>query len=257
MITALLSLTSRSSNTKTSLELLTSILLLAICIVCPACAKRETALVEQAPAYQASPSPENASQLNLPKVTAPKPGEVQDAVKRVFKDVAVVDTTATPHFIVGDFNGDASQDLAVVVKPAMGKLEALNEEYPAWLLRDPFARAPSSDPQLRVSENETLLAVIHGYGPNEWRDQQATQTFLLKNSAGQNLESTSNVDFVKSNSGRRIPRLRGDVISEVVRGTQGCLYFSSATYRWYDPQTFRGETDPRSTVHGRMGQVAK
>jgi hypothetical protein len=168
-----------------------------------------------------------------------------------------VDTSANPHFIVGDFNGDASQDLAVVVKPAAGKLEAINELYPAWLLRDPFVESQASDPQLRVSENETLLAVIHGYGSNDWRDHQATQTFLLKNSAGRNLETITSTDFAKEYSGRKIPRLRGDVISEMISGIEGCLYFSRATYRWYDPKTFRGETAAPPMVHARSGQMVR
>ena len=49
---------------------------------------------------------------------APKLVEVQDAVKRVFKDAAVIDSNYNPNFLAGDFNGDTSQDIAVIIKPA-------------------------------------------------------------------------------------------------------------------------------------------
>ena len=91
---------------------------------------------------------------------------------------------ALPSFIDGDFNGDGSRDLAVVIKPAPNKLADLNEEFPNWILKDPFSSDQPRIPRLRVAADDTLLAVIHGYGPNGWRDSQATQTFLLKNAVG-------------------------------------------------------------------------
>ena len=52
------------------------------------------------------------------------------------------------------------------------------------MLKDPFTPIKPEMPPLRVEENELLLAVIHGYGTQGWRDAQATQTYLLKNAAG-------------------------------------------------------------------------
>ncbi|PWT93939.1 MAG: hypothetical protein C5B55_03600 [Blastocatellia bacterium] len=212
------------------------------------CAKTNNHLVEQAPSYQ--PQPSSAStQLQLPKVSAPKLADVEEAINRVFKRAAKLDQTTHPNFIVGDFNGDQSEDLAVVLKPV--ELAAMNEEYPAWLLRDPLLQTQSRSTTLRIAENETLLAVIHGYGPNEWRDAQATQTFLLKNVAVANMETKKAVEFLKGHPGRKLPRAQGDVITETLQGSQGCLYYSGANYRWYDPNTFRGESDLK-TVHTGM-----
>ncbi len=228
------------------------ILLTLVCALFGACAKKETELVEQRPAYQPIPSTVVATQMKLPQVVAPKLSEVEQAVNRVFKTAAVVHPSHTPNFIVGDFNGDASQDLAVVLKPV--ELTLLNEEYPAWLLRDPFAESANTSQQLRVSEGDTLLAIIHGYGANDWRDEQATQTYVLKNAVGLNLSTKDGVEFVKANAGHRLPRVRGDVIAENLRGSQGCLYYVSASYHWYDPRTFRGETEV-SAFHGRKSQA--
>ena len=221
-------------------------LLLTVCLLTCSCSKANNALVENAPAYQPSPT---SAQLKMPNVVAAKLPEVQEAVRRVFKDSAVIDTTSNPSFFIGDFNGDASQDLAVVVKPAQGKLADMNEEYPAWLLRDPFLSERSERPSLSVEEREVLLAIIHGYGDNDWRDSQATQTFLLKNSVGNNITVQSTKDFLNGHSGRKLPRPQGDLISETVRGTSGYLYYASSNYVWYDPKTFKPKSAV-SMVHG-------
>src|SRR4030095_3380697 len=114
-------------------------------------------------------------------------------------------------------------------------------ELQPWILRDPLSN--SADPRIRVQidPQDVLLAVIHGYGPNDWRDPEATQTFLLKNVAGSRMEVHTPQDFVTANTGRNLHRPRGDLISEVVRGIPGYLYFSGATYSWYDPKTYKGE----------------
>ena len=208
------------------------------------CSKRSAALVESAPAYQPTPPP---AQISLPKVVAPKLPEVQEAVKRVFKDGAFVDENARPSFFTGDFNGDASQDIAVVLKVAPGKLSQMNEEYPAWLLRDPFAKERA---QLSVEESELLLAIIHGVGDNDWRDSQATQTYLLKNAVGNNVTVQTSEEFIKSRTSRRVPPVQGDLIAENLRGTSGYLYYTTGNYLWYDPKTFKPITTAQM-IHGR------
>jgi hypothetical protein len=219
---------------------------LTVCLFACSCSKSNNAIVESAPAYQPSPT---SAQLKIPTVVAAKLPEVQEAVRRVFKDSAVVDGASNPSFFTGDFNGDASQDLAVVVKPAPGKLAEMNEEYPTWLLRDPFSNVRSEKASLSVDERDVLLAIIHGYGDNDWRDSQATQTFLLKNSVGNNMTVQTSKDFLNAHSGRKLPRPQGDLISQTVRGTSGYLYYASSNYEWYDPKTFRTKSAV-SMVHG-------
>ncbi len=182
---------------------------------------------------------------NLPP---PELNSVQEAVKRIFKDSALIDTSRKPTFIAGDFNGDLSQDIAVVLKPSSGKLSEMNEELPNWILRDLFAPSEPRVAQLRVAEDEVLLAVIHGYGPNGWRDPQATQTFLLKNAVGSGMQAHQATDVAAANQGKKLPRLHGDVIGEVLKATPGYLYYAGATYAWYDPKNFKGEPE-RGMVH--------
>src|SRR6185503_12363075 len=101
-------------------------------------------------------------------------------------------------FLTGDFNGDSSQDLAVVLQPVPDRIAEMNV-HPLWLLRDPRVphnpRAP-----LHVEKDDVLLAVIHGYGANDWRDSQATQTFLLKHVVGTDLRVQIRKEFVKNSS---------------------------------------------------------
>ena len=183
--------------------------------------------------------------LQVAKLPPPELHQVQEAVKRVFKEAAIIDSTQRPAFVAGDFNGDLSEDIAVVLKPTPERLSDLNEEYPAWILKDPFGTPEPRSPRLRVAATDVLLAVIHGYGAEGWRDPLATQTYLLKNAAGSAMETHAGKDFVTANQGKKLPTLRGDLIGEMLDGKSGYLYYSGATYSWYDPKTFTGEPDPR------------
>jgi len=219
--------------------------LIAASLLLTSCATAEKPMVEAPPSpVVQSYQPQQASQLPPPELNA-----VRDAVKRVFKDNAVIDTSRHPSFFAGDFNGDASQDVAVILRPVPEKLAELNEEFPAWILRDPLAEHEPRVPRLRVATNDALLAVIHGYGANGWRDPQATQTYLLKNVVGSGMEVQQATEVARAYQGKKLPRLRGDVLGEVLRKTPGYLYFASATYAWYDPKTFKDEPEP-GVVHG-------
>src|SRR5215813_5504428 len=183
-----------------------------------ACSSSSKRPVVEAPPVAYQPTPQSTTPIQLTSVPAPKQTEVQEAVKRIFKDAAVVDTNYNPSFLSGDFNGDGSQDLAVILKPA--KLDLMNQELPPWLVRQPRAgKVPRA--HVPIEKDETLLAVIHGYGANHWRDPDATQTFVLKGVVGNDLKVESSKDFVATNSGRKLPRPQGDLIGETVTGNAG------------------------------------
>lgn len=176
------------------------------------------------------------------KLPAPETTEVTEAVRRIFKDSVEIDFRRQPVFIDGDFNGDSSRDLAVVVRPLPDRLSDLNEEFPTWILKDPFSSAEPRIPRLRIAADDTLLAVIHGFGSKGWRDSQATQTFVLKNAVGSGMAAYQPKDLVNANKAKKMPYLQGDVIGQVVDGTLGYLYFERASYSRYDPNTYRPET---------------
>ena len=124
-------------RTAASLSLKISLtLLVSVCAFMFGCAKPGQPN-EQEPPPQ--PRAEASQPQQISTLPRPRLNEVQEAVKRVFKDSAQIDTNRKTSFIVGDFNGDLSQDLAVVLKPAPSKLTAMNEDLSPWILRDPFA----------------------------------------------------------------------------------------------------------------------
>jgi hypothetical protein len=209
-----------------------------------------------APSLPPQPSPIPDPQ-QIAKLPAPKPAEVKNVVTRVFKDAVTLDANRNPCFVVGDFNGDYAQDIAVVIKPVAGKLSELNQEYPPWMLKDPFQ--PNQPPQMRqvalqVELQDVLLAVIHGYGPDGWRNPEATQTYLLKGAVGNTLNRQSAKDSIAVNQGKKLPKIFGDTIAQAVKGSAGFLYYTGATYAWYDPKTYQPGAE-RAVSH--MGMTAK
>jgi hypothetical protein len=219
--------------------------MLGTCVALAGCTSRRQAQQQSQPqSIQTAPSPPIAS------VSPPRPGEVDEAVKRVFKSAALIDESHSPSFVVGDFNGDQSEDVAVIVKTAPGKTSDMNQQFPPWILKDPFIKTAPGMTPLRVSESETLLAVIHGYGAGGWHDSQATQTYLLKNVLGEKIEARTKAEVIAASQGKKLPQLSGDLIGEILRGKPGYLYYAGSTYLWYDPETFPGETIARPVHPG-------
>lgn len=216
------------------------------------CAKHETATT---PAPQSSPA--DQSTTKVAQKPPPTLAEVNKAVTRVFKNAATLDSNREPNFFIGDFNGDDSEDLAVILKPAQEKLAEMNQEFPPWILKDPLSIANRPAPPLQIAADDVLLALIHGYGPNGWRDDQATQTYLLKNAIGLEVKAYPKSDFATANQGKKLPRLSGDLIAENLRGNPRYLYFTGAQYSWYDPQTFKGEPEIRVTHPGMIAKKKK
>lgn len=202
--------------------------------------------------------------MSTASLPPPRTEEVNGAVERVFKDAVVIETGREPYFVVGNFNDDFSQDIAVVVKPAPGKLPDINDELANWILVapvQPAAPAPKNSQLMKahaetnrrrravVDEGDILLAVIHGFGADGWRNSQATQTYVLKDAAGEKLKTQGQKQIIKSHSKERLPRLRGDVMSQTIDGHSGFLYYDGAKYAWYDPQSYK-PLPPARVVHG-------
>jgi hypothetical protein len=225
----------------------TAVSLTAVVFCLAGCSSNKST-AELAPAAQSTPIPMQSSD----KLPAPELKDVVAAVDRVFKGSAKLVSSHQPAFLAGDFNGDESQDLAVIISPAADRIAQMNEAMPPWLLRNPFGNVEST-PRLRIAADDVLLAIIHGNGPQGWHDPEATQTFLLKNSVGSNMQTQTASAVKTKNEGKKQPLIRGDVISEVVQGQPGYLYYGTATYAWYNPATFTGEPAP-TRGHGGMGR---
>src|SRR5436190_9007297 len=128
--------------------------------------------------------------------TSPGVDEVAEAIVRVFNKAATVDHDRAAVFFVGDFNGDGSQDLAVITRPNEAALPEINDHLANWTLEDPHevpipgkkaAAQPARPKTVKAERSDQLLAIIHGVGPKGWRNPEARQTFLLRNAAGTNV----------------------------------------------------------------------
>ena len=181
-----------------------------------------------------APSTTETPAAKLPPPTA---ASVRAALKRVFGDAVRLDESATTAFVVGDFNSDDSQDVMAVVRPEPQHLAELNGELANWTITEPrhawlppagkkvVKLPPVSEMREQVASGEVLIAVIHGFGPEGWRNNDARQAYLLRDVSGK-FEGTYHMEH--------LPRqvLSGDVVRERLGNESGFLYWFSGKYVW-------------------------
>lgn len=190
---------------------------------------------------QATPAPSAVSASPPPP---PNPRDVREAMARVFDKVLAWDEHHMPNLLIGDFNGDGSEDLAVFGTANENSLADLNNELANWTLEDPrlvpIPGKPPTEPGLRVvpvraQKGDSLLAIIHGVAAQGWRNHEARQTYLLKAANGSNM-TVQKVESMKTAAVEtHLPPLKGDVISERLAGDSGILFWTGAKYAWYAP----------------------
>jgi hypothetical protein len=240
-------------------------LIVMACFLSSSCSKTAPQRVEEKPLPPAPlPTADAAEVKRTPELPAAKPAEVEQAIERVFKGAVTIKTDQTPYFIVGDFNGDHSQDLAVAVKPTPGNLMAINDELAPWILVEPVETAKPAQKgapysklhaemarrrRVVIEERDNLLAVIHGFQSKGWRDPQATQTYVLKDAVGAKMETQAPKQIVWAGNKDKLPRIWGDVIAQSINEQYGFLYYNGAKYSWYDPRGYKPEA-PTRIIHG-------
>jgi len=181
-----------------------------------------------------------------PEPLPPKPEDVNDVLARAYQKVVAPDTSHEPPFIVGDFNGDGSEDLAIAVTPHEEMLGEINNELANWVLEDPRNSSlpgPLSNPQppagerkpVRANKGDLMLAIVHGVGSQGWRNPEAKQAFLLKNGVGNDMETQTWKSLRTGKDKQKLPPLRGDGIKETVHGKSGLILWTGAKYAWYSP----------------------
>jgi hypothetical protein len=195
------------------------------------------------------PQPDTTAQPSPTPATfaPPQVSEVRAALERTYKGAVALDERHL-RAVVGDFNGDGSEDLAVEVRPAPGRVPALNDELANWIVTDPRKvvppdprnfdphqgvqkLAPPSGPT-RVEAGDTLLVVIHGFKESGWRNPEALQTYVLKNAAGSGMSVQPRAE-AQAAAQKHTPRLLGDVIRQRLDNEQGFLYWTGASYGWF------------------------
>ena len=245
--------TTQMNPTRSSNSYRLFLFVVAASVVSLACATAKQAPNQAATLPTPTPTPAlNTTQAPTPtqlqpsaSPAAPKLNEVQAAVARVYQDTVAIDTSRSVPFIVGDFNGDGSQDIAVIVRPAKASLAKLNSEYANWIVEEP-QRVALPDPNravqqlakgaetIKVQQDDLLLLILHGYRQAGWHDQLARQTFLLRNAVGENIRAQSLREAAKSAGSKNAQtQPPGDVIREKLNGQDGFLYWTNAKYAWH------------------------
>ena len=176
-------------------------------------------------------------------IVLPPPSEqdVRRAIARVYGD-AVELAGGSPHYVIGDFNGDDSDDLAVEVRPVTANMAKLNDEFANWILQDPgkifvpdptkrVQHLPASKGMPRVRSGERLLAIIHGYGPQGWREPIARQGYLLSNTSCKAI-ALKKKDDVPAQMSNLVPHLFGDLIQVERSDQSSMLFWTGGHYAW-------------------------
>ena len=200
----------------------------------------ETATAQKEQVSQPTANPVKAQPESLAT-----PAEIRAVIERIYQDAAIVDESHKNPFTVGDFNGDRSPDIAIVIRPVTGKLPKINDEYANWIIVDPRSApqldtekevqtSPKKPAPVKIRQNDSLLTIVHGYERAGWRNAAARQAYLLKNAVGTDIEMEPVMETIhKSRNGGKLPELRGDVIRETLAGETGFLYWTGAKYAWH------------------------
>jgi hypothetical protein len=196
--------------------------------------------IERQPPPLAEPSAEPTAASFVVKVPRSTEAELERGMRRAFG--AVVQPARTHPGLVGDFNGDGAEDLAMAVRPAEGRLSEINDTLANWIIQDaleePASRqAPSGNPErarATVDSGDVLLAVVHGVGEKGWRDEDARQCYLVRHATGAPLEALPRTEL--RGYVARVPndaQLTGHVILCASEGRPGIIYWTGARYAWH------------------------
>ena len=195
----------------------------------------ESPIATATPQAQNTPAP-------AAKLPPPTRAEVDEKVRRIFGDAVTVEHGAHPFFIVGDFNGDDSEDLAVIVRPTAGKLAEVNDDVANWIIQDAdfysaaqaaqrVVKANDVPPPPRIAAGEQVLAILHGYGPKGWHNPEARQSYLVKHAAATFL-GTSRSNTQQSIRMMHLPA-ETDIIQELRQNKKGFLFWTGGAYAWH------------------------
>lgn len=189
----------------------------------------------------AIPTPQPSSKPVLPKLPPPTKAEVEAAFHRIFGNDLTVERGAVPFFVVGDFNGDESEDIAILARPAPGKLDDINSEFANWTLQDadkalipaPAKKVviPAKEKRPTVAKGEEVLAIIHGFGPSGWRNPDARQAYIVKHAAATFLGIAPSVSQ-KAIRTMKLP-VETDIIKEVRNNKKGFVFWTGGVYAWH------------------------
>jgi hypothetical protein len=225
---------------RTNLLLVRLTLAVALLIAMPGCKSSQKELLVEKPVAGSTPTPAAAA-TPFPKLPPPTTAEVEAAFHRVFGSALIANISDPQSYIVGDFNGDDSEDIAIIARPASGKLDEINSEFANWIIQDadkafippPTKRVavPPVQQRPQIQAGEEVLALIHGYGAKGWRDPDARQAYLVKHATGL-LEGTEPSISEKAIRAMHLP-VETDLIKTTRKNKRGFIFWTGGVYAWH------------------------
>ncbi len=206
----------------------------ALAFVC-ACTAKPPARVEE-------PIKQNTGNAFLPNPSRAlsRPAsekEVDATLERIFGQLVVADR-GDQSFVTGDFNGDGSADLAVIVFPLKTKVGTINDELANWTVQDAaqFFTPPQGqrvvfrekEARPTVRAGEPLLAVVHGFGNDGWRAPAARQAYLVRHAGVGPLRAVPAPGDVENAP----PSIKNADIIYEGSGNTGFLFWNGSQYAW-------------------------
>lgn len=181
----------------------------------------------------ATPSPVAAAQPS-PSAAVTLEEKMRAAVKSGFGPQIDLVTGNEPFYLVGDFNGDGREDLAVSVNTEQGRGD-LKKHGVKFLDVSPFADTNGSEIDVaEMGRNCVGVAIIHG-GDEGWAAPQANAKYLFYECF---------IPFSLVRKGSRVergtasrgptPKLKGDaILLELESGGSTLVYWDGKTYRGF------------------------
>jgi hypothetical protein len=179
----------------------------------------------------------------------PKLAAVTEALRASFGTSLEAVTGFNPFYLTGDFNGDGSQDILIVVR-VKGRRSELPPDVkvlnPFYRTREPaFPTDPAAKPTL-------AFAIIHGTNAG-WNIPQPAGKFLLlgespililendRATSGNSEDAKGLMEIVSKRGKRRAasrppPAAKGDSILLGTEATESILYWNGKTYRWQESE---------------------
>ena len=170
------------------------------------------------------------------KLAAASRSEVESTLRRIYKGALLMDQQQKPAYLTGDFNGDGSQDLVVIIRPNVQQLATLNSPLANWIVQDLARARHAANIHKRPPEicpRDRLLAVVHGYGEEGWRNPEARQTYLVRNALGEDMRARHWEELLPSSQEMKSAPMTGDIIAETIDKQSGFLYWDGAKYAWH------------------------
>jgi hypothetical protein len=175
----------------------------------------------------------------------PSQASLREALQKSFGSAVEPVMAFSPFYLTGDFNGDAAQDILMVVRIKGPRAELTSDV----ILYNPFARPKAVFPANPAANPTLALAIIHGSRPG-WQTPPALEKFLLLGESPVLILNYARVTSTKSQDKKSLMELlrkrsakfrgdgwppaaaKGDSIVLGTEATDSILYWNGKNYRW-------------------------